>query len=261
MPKENYTIIKAQFPLVGGIAGHNLIVLKNSNGDVLGEMDGLATDKDGKIKPIGYKPSDKLIAYDFPNSYLYNESLPNVTLFDGDKKETLEKWQMGKLAVNKINDKNYGYPILGVGPGFGDQTTWAKNSNSVASTLIKAMELEEKNVKPHDGLTPGEGHLLLSEEEIKEIQEQVKPTSENASQGNSQSKTDGTRLAANKASILLAISTTPSINYTSHKKDSTAPYVLTQSLDNAQNPAKHTYFNGKPAYLLTYPNHPTHLPR
>lgn len=64
-------------------------------------------------------------------------------------------------------------------------------------------------------------------------------------------------LGAARQSRLLAVSVAPSINYTSHKKNSTAPYVLTQSLDNAENIAKHTYFNGKPAYLLSQTSQPT----
>ena len=66
-----------------------------------------------------------------------------------------------------------------------------------------------------------------------------------------------TILGAARQSKLIAVSVAPSINYTSHKKNSTAPYVLTQSLDNAQNIAKHTHLNGKPAYILSQTSQPT----
>ena len=66
-----------------------------------------------------------------------------------------------------------------------------------------------------------------------------------------------TILGAARQSKLIAVSVAPSINYTSHKKKSTAPYVLTQSLDNAQNIAKHTTLNGKNAYILSQTSQPT----
>ena len=65
-----------------------------------------------------------------------------------------------------------------------------------------------------------------------------------------------TILGAARQSSLLAVSTAPSINYTSHKKNSTAPYILTQSLDNAENIAKHTTLNGKNAYILSQTSQP-----
>ncbi len=87
MPNQNYQIIKSQFPIVKGLAGHNLLVLKDSFGKVIGELDGLATSKDGKIKPIGYLPSDRLIAYSFNRSYLYDKHQSQVVLFAGIKKK------------------------------------------------------------------------------------------------------------------------------------------------------------------------------
>lgn len=61
----NYKIVKSQLPLIGGIAGHNFIAVLDPNNRVIHELNGLATSKDGEIKPIGYLPSDKL--------YVYNE--------------------------------------------------------------------------------------------------------------------------------------------------------------------------------------------
>lgn len=53
----NYRIVKSQLPLVGGLGGHNLIAVLDPKGNVVHELNGLATSKDGKIKPIGYLPS------------------------------------------------------------------------------------------------------------------------------------------------------------------------------------------------------------
>ncbi|MGP5494668.1 hypothetical protein ACTXMK_10105 [Psychrobacter celer] len=56
--------------------------------------------------------------------------------------------------------------------------------------------------------------------------------------------------AGSKDTVLMAISLGPSINYTSHKKDTMAGYVLYSFIDNAVATAEHTFFNGQPAYLL-----------
>ena len=43
MANGTYSIVESQYPIVGGIAGHNLLVMKDPNGNVVGELDGLAT--------------------------------------------------------------------------------------------------------------------------------------------------------------------------------------------------------------------------
>ncbi|MGP5494957.1 PAAR-like domain-containing protein [Psychrobacter celer] len=63
-------------------------------------------------------------------------------------------------------------------------------------------------------------------------------------------------LGAANYSTLVAISIAPSINFTSHKKDSTAAYTLTRAIDNAVNTVTSTTFNGKPAYVLDQTTQP-----
>ncbi|CAM2145160.1 protein of unknown function [Pararobbsia alpina] len=65
MPAGTYTISEVQLPIPFGIAGHNMLVLKDPNGNIIGELDGLATGSDGSIKPIGYLPSDTLQVYSY----------------------------------------------------------------------------------------------------------------------------------------------------------------------------------------------------
>ena len=60
-----------------------------------------------------------------------------------------------------------------------------------------------------------------------------------------------------KDSILIAISKTPSFNFTSHKKDAVAGFTLIQVIDNAVDTAAHTSFNGQPAYLLDKTTQPS----
>lgn len=59
----NYRIVKSQLPLVGGLGGHNFIAVLDPSGKVVHELNGLATSKDGAIKPIGYLSSDRLKVY------------------------------------------------------------------------------------------------------------------------------------------------------------------------------------------------------
>lgn len=62
--------------------------------------------------------------------------------------------------------------------------------------------------------------------------------------------------AGSKDTVLMAISTGPSFNYTSHKKDAVAGYTLYAFIDNAEATAEHTFFNGQPAYLLDQTTQP-----
>ena len=65
------------------------------------------------------------------------------------------------------------------------------------------------------------------------------------------------QLGGSQQSQLTAISKGPSIYWSSHKKNSTIGLVVYQTMDNAINTAKHTTFNGQPAYLLAKTTHPT----
>ena len=91
----NYKIVKSQLPLLGGIAGHNFIAVLDPNNRVIHELNGLATSKDGEIKPIGYLPSDKL--------YVYNE------------KEVMDKFNLGYAIGKEINKHEFTYPFFGLG--------------------------------------------------------------------------------------------------------------------------------------------------
>lgn len=59
-----------------------------------------------------------------------------------------------------------------------------------------------------------------------------------------------------KDSVLIAISKSPSFNYTSHKKDAVAGFTLTRTIDNAVNTVAHTTFSGQPAYVLDQTTQP-----
>lgn len=161
MADETYKIVKSQLPLVGGLGGHNLLILKDDKNNVIGELDGLATDKDGKIKPIGDSPTDTLKVYHYNQPAYYHHDQSQVTLFEGDKDAALKLWNTAREAGSEINKKNLPYPSLGFGT----------NSNSVASTLIKSMGLNEEKIPDDAWFTPGQGTVVLEPSTIQRIQQ------------------------------------------------------------------------------------------
>lgn len=64
MPTGTYQIVESKLS-VAGIGYHGVLTLQDSAGNVIRELDGLATNKNGDIKPIGFLPSDTLKVYEF----------------------------------------------------------------------------------------------------------------------------------------------------------------------------------------------------
>ena len=180
----NYKIVKSQLPLIGGMAGHNFVVVLDSHNRPIHELNGLATSKDGKIKPIGNSPSDKLYVYNEKGAegFFYKSSQNQAIVFEGSYEEVMHKFNLGYEIGQEINKRNFSYPKWGLG----------KNSNSVASTLLKGMNLKDTDLGR--ALTPGENSLLIPEEELKRIrqnwEQQHKPL--NSSQEKPQSKYEET---------------------------------------------------------------------
>ncbi|QOG17260.1 hypothetical protein [Bradyrhizobium sp. SEMIA] len=131
MPEGQYRIVKAQLPLIGGLAGHNFLALIDPDGNVIGELHGLATGADGLPKPIGHLPSDELRGYH--DQHFYKPNFAQTELASGDQTEIMKRWSAGRAVLDKINELNIHYPWMGLG----------QNSNSFASTLIAAMGLTE----------------------------------------------------------------------------------------------------------------------
>lgn len=156
----NYTIISSQLPLVGGTAGHNLVVVLDPSGHVMHEFDGLATGANGQIKPIGYLPSDTLKVYDFTSATYYNSSQAHYTLFQSPDINAIDQ-RIGALqdCMNQINAANLSYPFMGLG----------KNSNSVDSTLIACIGGTEIPMPGGAHVMPGVGDILLSQDTINAV--------------------------------------------------------------------------------------------
>ena len=152
----NWSIQFMQHPLVFGFAGHNYLVLRDQNGSIVSELHGLATDiKSGEWKYIGSKSTDILRAWEFDTSryYLAEKTFPGIILSEGTMGNMKSLWDLGTSCVPLINEKNIPYPPYGI--SFKNETT---NSNSVAYTLARCMQLDTR----HIGIwTPGSTMNLL----------------------------------------------------------------------------------------------------
>lgn len=151
---SNYTIELSKYPIAGGIAHHNVVVMKDAAGVVVKELNGLATGADGSIKPIGYLPSDKLKVYESQGRAYSDDSQTKATVFSGTQEEVAKLWSVAKACMDDINAKNISYPFFGL---FGGQN--GANSNSVASTLLKCMDLPLPTLS---GWSPAQDIILLS---------------------------------------------------------------------------------------------------
>jgi hypothetical protein len=157
-----YKIVEAQLPVVGGLGGHDLLVLEDPNGNVIGELDGLATGSNGQIKPIGYLPSDTLKVYSYSQATYYTSSEPQATVSSGTQQQIMAEWNAAIACGNAINAEGLSYPFLGIGD----------NSNSVASTLDSCMGAYEPTIPGSALITPGVGVLLLPPATIQTIEQQ-----------------------------------------------------------------------------------------
>jgi hypothetical protein len=182
MADGQYRIAQAQLPLLNGIAGHNFLVLLDPNGEIVGELHGMARDAKGKLKSIGNMPDDRLKSAEYPgdiekppiNGPLYQPHFAQAELASGDQATIMNLWNAAKAAGAKLNERDIQYPWMGLGP----------NSNSFASTLIAAMGLNEPPMVGSAPIMPGARHMLLDPRAIQDIQRQFKigaPRSENDS--------------------------------------------------------------------------------
>jgi hypothetical protein len=156
--KGLWSIELMQHPLVFGIAGHNYLVLRNENNEIIQELHGLATDTvTGTWKYVGNKESDILKVWEFDNSryYLAQKNYAGISLRQGTRETEMLTWNKAEACKEKINEKNLPYPPFGIKIN-GD----TENSNSVAYTLMLCMGVDAK----HIGLiTPGWRKDLLQQ--------------------------------------------------------------------------------------------------
>jgi hypothetical protein len=155
--KGVWTIQLMQEPLVFGVAGHNYLVLRDDKNEIIKEFHGLATDSNGRWEYIGHDANDTLQVWEFDGSHFYlsQKNFIGIVLYEGDKDAIIATWNRAESCKDAINAKHIPYPPYGVNI-HGD----TENSNSVAFTLAKCMQLDS-NTKHLGLITPGWGKNLL----------------------------------------------------------------------------------------------------
>lgn len=156
IPKGSWSIELRQRPLVMGIAGHNYIALRNDAGNIVGQLHGLPMDTEtGEWKYVGRKKTDILRVFEFDEKNNNTDLMLGygVILMTTNHEQVIAVWKKAQKCKDEINTLSLPYPPFGI--SLQDDT---ENSNSVAYTLLKCMNLDS----PHLGLfTPGWGKNLL----------------------------------------------------------------------------------------------------
>lgn len=145
-----WQIVMAQLPLISGLVGHNFLVLLDSDAKVVSEINGLAIGNDGSVRAIGWRRSDQLRVVVSEGACYYREDLSKMELYSGPTQTVKHLWHKAEAEALVINHMTLNYPFLGLG----------KNSNSVASTLIRAMGLVERRFPQTALIDFGRGKIL-----------------------------------------------------------------------------------------------------
>jgi hypothetical protein len=147
MPENKYAIEARAYDIVG-MAAHDFWVLRDEKGNVLGQLHGLATNADNRIKPIG-TIGDKLKFYHFGSRaiLLGLKSVRNLNfikagqksklVFSGSPDEVLSRWDHAVKALPYLNSLNVPYTPLGI-VGLAHI-----NSNTAYTLLGKLMGIPE----------------------------------------------------------------------------------------------------------------------
>ncbi|MEN9552338.1 MAG: hypothetical protein RI935_715 [Candidatus Parcubacteria bacterium] len=155
--RGGWSIELHQKPLAFGLAGHNFLLLRDSNNTVITTLHGLPTDKTtGAWKYVGRNKEDILQVFELREDDMRSkEKSYGIALISGEEDDIKRRWSNAKECSYAINKKELPYPPFGF--SLREDT---KNSNSVAYTLVSCMGLHGK----HIGLfTPGWGRNLLEE--------------------------------------------------------------------------------------------------
>jgi hypothetical protein len=137
--QKPYSIEARSYNLIS-IASHNFWVLRDDEGDAVAQLHGLATDrKTNRFKPIGFF-SDRLGFYEFKTAEndptFISKAQKSVTIFQGEKKDVLARWNKAVNQIEFLNQKDIKYSPFGV---FGLPIT---NSNSAYHLFARLMGVE-----------------------------------------------------------------------------------------------------------------------
>ena len=176
--EEQYRIEARSLDILGGTSGHSYWVLRGSDGHVLAELHGLATNrKTGEFEPIGYdEKTYSLRAWHFPHTSdlasrsqttknsdsFYVEGQQSKFVAEGSKEEILSRWDKAVHSIERLNNLDLNYPALGV-----NLIRQTVNSNSTFRTLGEIMDVDIPDFPAK--LEPGLDNRMLPIDVIEKI--------------------------------------------------------------------------------------------
>lgn len=154
-----------------GPFAHNYLVFYDDDGNIVGQVHGLAKGPDGEYKAVG-RSSDYLTVVPSDAQNLYREGQPEQPLWQGPYNEAMARWKASQDASDEINRRGLTYNFWG--SDLNGSRDWdapvppviAGNSNSVNRTLIDAMGLRMPSM-PY--MAPGIENPLLRQQEVEQI--------------------------------------------------------------------------------------------
>jgi hypothetical protein len=186
----DWTIRVAQLPIGFGTPyKHNIIVVVDSAGRAVHEINGGPVDADGNIIPLNDRRGP--LAYlsgDFPvgaeklpgGTKFYRPDLEQRVVFSGTEEQVRNRIQVADACIRAINSAGEKYTLL-TGPrgGRDDPSKPTFNSNSVSNTLLQCMGIPVDD--PAITSQPGYQNPILSRDQVQQIIEQQNPAAPPAS--------------------------------------------------------------------------------
>ncbi|MDP1753156.1 MAG: hypothetical protein Q8L22_27185 [Reyranella sp.] len=121
--------------------GHAFLRFVDSSGKTVGELHGLGQSKNtGKIMEMGMDGADLVVEHN--DKERFDGTQPISTVASGSDDKMAKLWARGQKAADDINSKKFDYKTSDLSYEAGTDGGQIQNSNSVAFTLGRAMNLD-----------------------------------------------------------------------------------------------------------------------
>jgi hypothetical protein len=180
----DWTIRVAQLPIGFGTPyKHNMIVVMDSAGRVVYELNGGPVGSDGNIVPLNDRRGPfAYLSGEFPvgaerhrGTYFYRPDLNQRVVFSGPEDQVLNRVQAAEACIRAINSAQEKYTLF-TGPSGGRDAPSSPtfNSNSVNASLLQCMGIPVDD--PAITRQPGFENPILNQDQVQQIIEQQNST-------------------------------------------------------------------------------------
>ena len=123
--------------------GHAFLRLVDASGETVGELHGLAQSKNtGEIMRMGMDGTDLVVRHEDGHRFGDKNTRPISVVASGSDDKMARLWARGQKAADDINSKKFDYKASDLSYEAGTDGGQIQNSNSVAFTLGRAMDLD-----------------------------------------------------------------------------------------------------------------------